>query len=74
VLAVKMNTPGRIRVLVNDTQLIDLSHWTYGMGGTQAEWPTYSGEKYGLSKGQSVKITVIPERTTGDWMVTLVPR
>lgn len=74
VLVAQLNTPGRIRVLVHDTPLIDLSHWSYTASGTQAEWPAYSGERYGISKGQSVKITVIPERTTGDWKVTLVPR
>lgn len=74
VLVAQLNTPGRIRVLVNGTPLIDLSHWSYTASGTQANWPAYDGENYGLSKGQTVKITVIPERTTGDWKVTLVPR
>jgi len=69
-----MNTPGRIRVLVNDTLFIDLTHWSYVVLSTQAEWPAFDGKDYGLSKGQTVKITVIPERTTGDWRVELVQR
>jgi hypothetical protein len=73
-LLAHLNTPGRIRVLVNDIPFIDLSHWSYVAGGTQVEWPSFDGNRHGLSEGQSVKITVIPERTTGDWDVTLVPR
>ncbi|MGW4210423.1 hypothetical protein ACWEIJ_20710 [Lentzea sp. NPDC004789] len=73
-LLAHLNTPGRIRVLVNDIQFIDLSCWTYSVCATQAEWPSFDGDRRGLSEGQSVKITAIPERTTGDWDVTLVPR
>jgi hypothetical protein len=68
-----MNTPGRIRVLVDDNLFIDVSNWSYGVHSTQAEWPTFGGNDYGISKGQTVKITVIPERTTGDWRVELLP-
>lgn len=73
-LLAHMNTPGRIRVLVDDTLVIDLSHWSYVVLSTQADWPAYGEKNHKLSKGQSVKITVVPERTTGDWKVTLTPR
>jgi hypothetical protein len=74
VLHAEMNTPGRMRILVNDVEVINYSHWTYGVGSTQTlpgDWPRHGLQ---LTEGQQVKITVIPERTTGDWRVTLTPR
>lgn len=72
----QMNTPGRLRVLVNDVEVIDFSSWAYHVHQTQVaryEWEEgFKGLQ--LSEGQLVKITVIPERTTGDWNVTLSPR
>ncbi|RAS69725.1 hypothetical protein C8D87_10124 [Lentzea atacamensis] len=74
-MLVQMNTPGRLRVLVNDIVVTDLSHWAYNVHQTQVDrydWETgINGLQ--LSKGQLVKITVIPERTTGDWNVTFSP-
>ncbi|MGW6929962.1 hypothetical protein ACWGE0_07805 [Lentzea sp. NPDC054927] len=70
-----LNTPGRLRVLVNDVVVIDLDHWGYNVHGGQVgryDWER-GIEGLPLSKGQQVKITVIPERTTGDWNVTLSP-
>ncbi|MFI6095655.1 hypothetical protein ACIA8G_08890 [Lentzea sp. NPDC051213] len=68
-----MNTPGRLRVLVNDVVVIDVTHWGYNVLGGQVG--RYEWEKgidgLQLSKGQLVKITVIPERTTGDWNMVI---
>lgn len=74
-MLVQMNTPGRLRVLVNDVEVIDLSHWAYNVYQTQLDHYDWERGVKGLqlSKGQLVKITVIPERTTGDWNVTLSP-
>jgi hypothetical protein len=35
-------------------------------------WKSSYGLK--LSRGEPVRITVIPERTTGDWEVGFIPR
>lgn len=72
VLMAEMNTPGRMRVLVGDVQVVDYSNWSYTLGGTQIE-PRDWARTYGidLPEGRMVKITVIPERVTGDWRVTL---
>ncbi|SFQ99821.1 hypothetical protein SAMN04488564_101935 [Lentzea waywayandensis] len=73
-LHAEMNTPGRMRILVNDVEVINYSHWTYGLGSSHTlpgNWPRRGLQ---LTKGQQVKITVIPERTTGEWRVTLTPR
>jgi hypothetical protein len=74
-MTVQMNAPGRVRVLVNDVEVVDFSHWSYASGSTPV-WSDHLKETYGLdlSEGQTVKITVIPERITGDWLVTLAPR
>lgn len=74
-LHAEMNTPGRIRVLVNDIEVLDYSNWSYIVGGTEVD-PERLNRIIGLplAKGQQVKVTVIPERATGDWKVTLEPR
>lgn len=68
-----VNTPGRLRVLVNDVQVIDYSHWSYEARTTQSLTSDYWEKNYGLklSPGEVVRITVIPERMTGDWVVEL---
>lgn len=74
-MELRSNTPGRIRVLVDDVVVLDYSHWSYGVGTSWLEasdWKNING--LDLAKGQVVKITVIPERVTGDWDVTLNPR
>lgn len=73
-MTARMNTPGRIRVLVNDVVVIDYSHWFYSVA-TGITMP-YQWTRYGLelSEKQTVKITVIPERITGDWIVTVAPQ
>ncbi|MEV6716674.1 hypothetical protein AB0M48_32100 [Lentzea sp. NPDC051208] len=71
-MELRSNTPGRIRVLVNDVVVLDYSHWSYGVGTSwlqPSDWENVDG--LDLAKGQAVKITVIPERVTGDWEVTL---
>jgi hypothetical protein len=72
-LLAQLNTPGRIRVLVDD--VVDFSHWSY-LAGSSLILPEDWKKTYGLDlhRGQPVKITVIPERVTGDWEVTLAPR
>ncbi|MCX2947073.1 hypothetical protein [Lentzea sp. NEAU-D7] len=74
-MEVRSNTPGRIRVLVDDVVVIDFSHWSYSAGSSLI-FPDDWKKSYGLdvAEGQAVKITVIPERVTGDWEVTLAPR
>ncbi|MDX8051013.1 hypothetical protein SK571_16625 [Lentzea sp. BCCO 10_0798] len=74
-MELRSNTPGRIRVLVNDVVVLDYSHWSYSVGTSwlqPTDWKKTDG--LDLAKGQAVKITVIPERVTGDWEVTLAPR
>jgi hypothetical protein len=67
----RMNTPGRIQVLVNDVPIIDYSNWTYTAGGSWSHLPDEWASSYGLTPavGDPVRVTVIPERTTGDWEV-----
>jgi hypothetical protein len=73
VLEMQLNTPGRLRVLVNDVQVLDFAHWDYTMGQSQSlssdKWESSYGLK--LAEGDPVRITVVPERVTGDWQVTL---
>ncbi|MCR3749336.1 hypothetical protein [Lentzea californiensis] len=74
-MELRSNTPGRIRVLVDDVVVLDFSHWSYSVFTTwvqPSDWEKIDG--LDLAKGQAVKITVIPERVTGDWDVTLTPR
>jgi len=73
-LRAAMNTPGRMRVLVNDVQVVDFSHWSYTAGGVEvlSGWERTHGLEF--AEGQDVRITVIPERVTGEWVVGLAPR
>jgi hypothetical protein len=68
-LLVSINTPGRIEVLINGEAVHDVDSWDYG--GVSGF--TILGEEDGphLPPGQTATITVIPERTTGDWSVQL---
>lgn len=70
-LHAQMNTPGRLRMLVNDVQVLDFSHWNYDVGGSYSSMSDYWEKKYGIAPapGDPVRITVIPERVTGDWEV-----
>lgn len=70
----QMNAPGRVQVLVNDVVVIDYSHWTYSPGSSVVQPYDWSAYGLHLTAGQPVKITVIPERVTGDWKVTLAGR
>ncbi len=68
-LRAALNTPGRLEVLVNDRAVYEVESWNYeGVSGFET-----FGEEDGLpfAPGQSVTVTVIPERTTGDWIVQL---
>jgi hypothetical protein len=75
VMVAQMNTPGRMRVLVDDVLVVDFSHWSYIVGSNHV-WLDDVKKDYGLdlADGQTVKITVIPERITGEWKVTFAPR
>jgi hypothetical protein len=70
-LHARLNAPGRVRVLVNDVQLVDYFHWDYKLGETQTmpsdSWEADHGLK--LLAGDPVRITVIPEDVSGDWEV-----
>jgi hypothetical protein len=72
----RVNTPGRLQVLVNDVPVIDYTSWTYTVHGSQSALPDDWASSYGLTPavGDPVRITVIPERITGDWEVKLVRR
>jgi hypothetical protein len=75
-LIARSNTPGRLRVLVNDVEVLDFSCWDYEVGGLHAEPLEVWEDRFGLrlERGQQVTVTVIPERTSGDWMVELPAR
>ncbi|NUT90430.1 MAG: hypothetical protein HOY78_00230 [Saccharothrix sp.] len=74
-LELRANTPGRYRVLVDGVAVVDSTFWTFGAhSATSApvsEWP----ELYGVSvvPGQDLTLTVVPERASGQWQVTLLP-
>jgi len=68
-LSAALNTPGRLEVFINGKVVYDIDSWGYGRSSGMA----ILGEKDGLnfSPGQTITITVVPERTTGDWSVQL---
>ncbi|MGW6447369.1 hypothetical protein [Lentzea sp. NPDC055074] len=71
----QMNTPGRIQVFVEDVLVLDFSSWSYDARSAQnspMDWKKHYG--LDLKEGQTVKLTVVPERVTGDWEVTLTAR
>jgi hypothetical protein len=72
----RVNTPGRLQVLVNDVPVIDHTSWTYTVNGSQSALPDRWESSYGLNpaQGDLVRVTVIPELTTGDWEVKLIRR
>lgn len=71
----QLNTPGRLRVLVDDVEVIDLTMYSYGPYQSRLGRSLWETGVNGVrpEKGQLVKITVIPEGITGDWNVTLAP-
>ncbi|HWO66938.1 MAG TPA: hypothetical protein VNO31_43585 [Umezawaea sp.] len=70
-LLAQVNTPGRLRVLVDDVQVLDYSHWSYEAEGAYSLMSDSWAEEHGIAPvvGAPVRITVIPERVTGDWEV-----
>ena len=70
-LHAQLNTPGRLRVLVDDVQVLDFSHWSYAAEGAYSSMSDSWAEEHGIAPvvGAPVRITVIPERVTGDWEV-----
>jgi hypothetical protein len=68
-LLVSLNTPGRIEVLVNGKVISDVDSWDYGV--MTGFGNVGDDDELRLSPGQTATITVIPERTTGDWIVQL---
>ncbi|PSL51650.1 hypothetical protein B0I31_11980 [Saccharothrix carnea] len=72
-IQVASNTPGRIQVLANGVRVYDHVKWTYeattGLSLPQDLWEKDSGAK--AEVGAAVEITVIAERTSGDWAVVL---
>ncbi|HEX7306684.1 hypothetical protein [Lentzea sp.] len=74
-LVVRTNTPGRIRVLVDDVLVVDYSNWDYFEGSHQIDAGSYElAHGPEPAAGQTVRITVVPERITGEWSVALVPQ
>jgi hypothetical protein len=69
-LYVALNTPGRLEVLINGEAVYDMDSWNYNRVSGFATVGEDDGPH--LSPGQTVTITVIPERTTGDWSVQLL--
>ena len=68
-LRAALNTPGRLEVFIDDQAVYEVDSWNYeGVTGFAT-----LGEEDGLlfAPGQSVTVTVIAERTTGDWIVQL---
>lgn len=62
-----VNTPGRLEVLINGKVVYDMDSWDYrGRSGYMEFW---EGDGLNIPRGQTATITVIPERTTGDWKV-----
>ncbi|HEU5469178.1 MAG TPA: hypothetical protein VFV67_00885 [Actinophytocola sp.] len=69
-----INTPGRLRILVDDVEVLSLDGWAYYPQGASTSddlWPELVGLR--LAPGQLVTIRVLPERASGDWKVTLHP-
>ncbi|MEV1118523.1 hypothetical protein AB0I91_25940 [Actinosynnema sp. NPDC049800] len=68
-VGVAVNTPGRIRVLVNGVEVVEHATWTYRssylMDTSQEYW------EVAVEPGATVDLTVIVERTSGDWAVVL---
>lgn len=64
-LEIVINTPGRIRVLVDDVVVAEKVTWTYDAS------PTVFILSPDRAMGENVDITVIAERTSGDWAVIL---
>ncbi|MFD0203433.1 MULTISPECIES: hypothetical protein [Saccharothrix] len=75
-IQVAANTPGRIQVLVDGVRVFDYVKWTYeattGSSLPQDLWEKDSGAK--AEVGATVEITVVAERTSGDWAVVLGER
>ena len=70
-LHAQLNTPGRLRVLVDDVQVLDFWHWSYAAEGAYSLMSDSWAQEHGIAPvvGAPVRITVIPERVTGDWEV-----
>lgn len=70
-VAVWTNTPGRLRVLLDDVEVLSFDHWTYEANASS--WADYrrAADDPDPARGQQVTITVIPERTSGDWRIDL---
>ncbi|NUT46494.1 MAG: hypothetical protein HOV94_04105 [Saccharothrix sp.] len=66
---VAANTPGLIRVLVNDVEVVDYAKWTYETTNMMSASQDYWAER--AAPGETVEITVVAERTSGDWAVAL---
>ncbi|WP_460405981.1 hypothetical protein [Actinophytocola sediminis] len=64
-----LNTPGRLEVLINGKVVHDQDSWDYG--GTSGIAILGEDDASRFPPGETVTITVIPERTTGDWRVQL---
>ncbi|OLF05335.1 hypothetical protein BLA60_36515 [Actinophytocola xinjiangensis] len=66
-LTASLNTPGRLEVLIDGESVYVGDSWTYlgTIGVTTVGGP----DGPDLAVGETATITVVPERTTGDWAV-----
>lgn len=74
-LEMRAQTPGALRVLINGQEVAKGEWWDYRQGGYATtgdeQWNTEF--RLGLRRGQSVTVTVKPERMSGDWAVLIDP-
>lgn len=65
--------PGRFRVLVNGVEVLEYAKWTGDVSSSGSLRHEHWEEQFGLAvaPGAAVEITVVAERTAGEWTVVL---
>ena len=61
-------TPGTLRVLIDDVEVAEHTWWDYGQEGSIARLDLLCSD---LTDGEEVTIVVEPEHMTGDWQVVI---
>jgi hypothetical protein len=71
----RLNTPGKLRILLDGKPADECESWDYEYRTCSASTidgvPMWKGLQF--AAGQQVKVTVVAERTTGDWEVGIDP-